>query len=179
MRGLLYLFAFCVLVGVGAPATSPLAQEGETVALTEAHLEGFIGVMPELRAIAARHDESDDVDTLASNAVSAIAKTQQTMAELDALLKKNGFKDAAEWGKVAASVAAAYNWLSEADDPEQAIENQIAELKAEPSLSEAQKAPLITSLQMQLSLIAEMKPPVENLALVARYRDKIAAVLEE
>ena len=173
----LRLVSTCILLALAASGVSRAQDIGVT--LSEAHIEGFIGVMPQLQIIAQRHDSDDDVDTLASDPASAIANTAKAMAELNALLQSNGFQSVEEWGQVATAIAMAYNWLSEADDPERSLTEQIAIIKAEPSLTSAQKEPIIASLESQRDIIREMKPPAQNLEIVARYRDKIARVLED
>jgi hypothetical protein len=106
--------------------------------------------------------------------------TQEAQAE--AVARKNGFASLAQYEDVSTNIAMIMSGIDPqtkkfAEPPEQ-IKNEIAALKADKSVSEADKKEGLAQLEAALK-IAKPIQFKENVALVLKYYDKLVPFIQE
>jgi len=163
--------ATCVVIALAtwtladgrAAAQAPLKQ----VALTEKQIQGFI---------AAQKPMTDATEKMQGDA--ADPKLQEA---LEAIAKKLGFKDLAEYDEVAATISMVMAGIdpetkqfTQADD---AIRQQIKDIEADKSLPADERKQALDELNEALKQAQPIRNPA-NIELVKKYYDKIEAVLE-
>jgi|SRR5271166_301259 len=144
------------------------AQEMRQIKLTEKHIQGFIAANEEMTKVyeGANADVSDP----------------KVEAQAEAVAKKNGFAGLAEHDDVSMNISMIMSGIDQqtkkfTELPEQ-IKMQIAELKADKSISEAEKKEELAELAAALK---DAKPIAfkENIALVLKYFDKLLPLMQE
>lgn len=150
------------------PAEPPLKQ----LALTEKQIESVLASQKELDAITAKLPDD------------AMAKPDpKVIAQLDAVAKKYGFADYADYGVVVENISLVLSGF----DPqakkyvgaETVIKQQIAAVQADKKMSAKDKKDALAELNEALKT---PPPDIENkgnIDLVSKYYDKLAAVLSE
>jgi hypothetical protein len=103
-------------------------------------------------------------------------------AQAEALVKKNGFASLAEYDDVSVNIAMIISGVDQqtkkfTELPDQ-IKKEIVSIKTNKSIPEAQKREDLAQLEAALK---DAKPIQfkENIALVLKYFDKLAAVMQE
>src|SRR5207253_5764629 len=123
-------------ISVAQPAT-------KQIKLTEKHVEGFIAAQKDLAAVVEKMQ--------GGLAAKPNAKFQ---TELEAVTKKHGFKDFAEYEDVAANIsmlmAAIDPQTKVFTDPQTAIKKEIEEVTADKDMLEAEKKQLLQELNEAL-----------------------------
>ena len=163
------LFAACP----GAPAQQPQATQPaapqppqlQQVALTDEQVQGLLDSQHEMDAITSKlpDDPSKPPDA-------------KTMAELDAVAKKYGFANYAEYGNVAANV----DMLLDGFDPktkkfvgiEASLKQQIALIQADSKMPAKDKQEALDELNDSLKNTPKIQFPA-NVDVVAKYYDKL------
>jgi hypothetical protein len=160
LAGLLALFVFCPDVAT--------AQEAKQIKLTEKHVQGFMAV-------------SEDMTKL-YNGTNPDRPDPKLEAQAEALVKKNGFGSLAEYDNVSMNISMIMSGIDPQSkkftEPPEQIKKDIAALKSDQSVPERQKKEGLTQLEAALK---EAKPIQfkENIGLVLKYFDKLAAVMQE
>ena len=154
-------------VAFASLATSAPAQVAATqIKLTENHIEGFV---------AARNDMSAVVEKKMGSVSSDQADTKYE-AELEAVTKKHGFKDLAEYDAIAANISIVMAGIDPETkvftDPRMAIKQEIEEASADKAISESEKRNLLEELDAALKA-AEPIQFSTNIELVKKYYDKL------
>jgi hypothetical protein len=134
MYQMLRLTIAAVAVAFATFPTSVPAQIAATqIKLTEKHVEGFIAVQKGMSAVVERMQSAAFSDQ-------ANAKYQ---AELEAVTKRYGFKDFAEYEAVAANI---WQVMAQIDpqtkmftDPQTAIKKEIEDISADKTISDGEK----------------------------------------
>jgi hypothetical protein len=167
MYQMLRLTIAAVAVAFATFPTSVPAQIAATqIKLTEKHVEGFIAVQKGMSAVVERMQSAAFSDQ-------ANAKYQ---AELEAVTKRYGFKDFAEYEAVAANI-----WLVMAqidpqtkmfNDPQTAIKKEIEDISADKTISDGEKKQLLEELNQALKSAESIQFP-SNIEVVQKYYDKI------
>ena len=156
------VFAAC---SATAWAQSAIGQ----IKLTEKHVEGFI---------AAQKDMSTVVEKM-QGAASA-SPNPRYEAELEAVTKKYGFRNFAEYEAVAANIsmvmAAIDPQTKTFTDPLSAIKKEIEDATADKTISDNEKKQLLEELNEALKAAQPIQFPT-NVELVRKYYDKIDAAL--
>jgi hypothetical protein len=150
-----------------APAN---AQSFRQVDLTEKQMQGFI---------AAQRTTTDATEKIQSGP--SDKPDPKLHAALEAIAKKQGFKDLAEYDEVAATISMVMAGI----DPEtkqyipadEAIRQQIKDLEADKSLPAEERKQALDELNESLKQAQPIRNPA-NVDLVKKYYDKIEAVLE-
>lgn len=148
-----------------AAAQTPVKQ----IRLTEKQVQGFIAAQKDMAAIAEKMQgsTSDQPDP-------------KQQAELEAIAKKYGFKDFAEYDDVAENIMMVMGGIDPQTkqyvDPQTAIKKEMAEVKADKTLSEKDKKDLLNELEEALKTAQPLQFP-GNVELVKKYYDKIDAAL--
>jgi hypothetical protein len=178
MRAILASFAAALSLALIAPVTfvasSTLAQAQQAeqaeavkqVALTDQQIEHFIAAQKDIAAIMQKIPQG------------AEQPDPQTMAALDAAAKKYDFANYAEYDAVASNIGLVMSGI----DPrtkkyvgtEAVIKEQIAEVKADQSMSAKDKKEELADLNAQLQSVQPVTIPA-NIDLVTKYYDKLAA----
>ena len=170
----LFRLAACVALALAtwtladgrAAAQAPLRQ----VDLTEKQVEGFI---------AAQKPMTDAAEKMPGG--SSDQPDPKLQAALDAIAKKQGFKDLAEYDDVAATISMVMAGIdpetkkfTQADD---AIREQIRDIESDKSLPADERKQALDELNEALKQAQPIRNP-SNIDLVKKYYDKIEAVLE-
>jgi hypothetical protein len=162
-----------VLVAVGLfllGASGPvLAQDVKQIKLNDKQVEGFIASQKDLAAIAGKLQSAGDKPD---------AKLQ---GELEDIAKKHGFASFAELDDVAANISIVMAGLDPQTgdfvDPLEALKKELADVKADGSIPEADKKQLVTELEDAI----KSTPPLEhkdNIAVVKKHRDAIEKAMQ-
>jgi hypothetical protein len=160
-------FATMAWVTADAPAA---AQSFRQVDLTEKQLQGFIAAQKPMTEATEKMQSgpSDKPDP-------------KLQAALEAVAKKQGFKDLTEYDEVAATISMVMAGI----DPEtkqytpadEAIRQQIKDIEADKSLPADERKQALEELNESLKQAQPIRNP-KNIELVKKYYDKIEAVLE-
>ena len=144
------------------------AQEVKQIRLTEKHMQGFIAV-------------SEDVAQLYDRA-SQDKPDPKLEVQAEALVKQNGFANLAEYDGASMNISMIMFGIDpqtkKFTEPPDQIKEQIAALKIDKSVSEAEKKEDLAELEAALK---NAKPVQfkENVALVLKYFDKLAPLMPE
>jgi hypothetical protein len=144
----------------------PDEMEIEQIELTEKQIEAFIATEKEIAPITAK---------LKGNA----QPTKQMMSQMEAIAKKNGFKDFDEFGDVGANIGmvfGAINPESKKYDPEGLIRRQIGAVHGDAKIPAKQKLQMLKQLQQALTSVPKLKYPA-NAELVAKNYDRLRPVM--
>ena len=146
-------------------STGTLAQVAETqIKLTEKQVEGFIAVQAEIATV---------VEKTRGAVFSDDGKYR---AELNAVTRKRGFKDFAEYETVAANISmvmAAIDPQTKAfTDPKTAIRKEIEDVSRDRTVSSTEKKQMLAELNEALKSVQPVQFPT-NIELVRKYYDQI------
>ena len=143
------------------------AQEVKQIKLTEKHMQGFIAV-------------SDSVAQLYDGA-SQDKPDPKLEAQAEALVKKNGFASLDEYDNVSINIAIIMSGIDPQTrtftEPPEQIKQQIDAIKSDRSVPEAQKKEHLEQLGIALNSAKPIQFK-ENIALVLRYFDKLAELMQ-
>jgi hypothetical protein len=143
------------------------AQEGKEIKLTEKHIQSFMDAYNDMAKVfeSADPDKPDD---------------PKVEAQAEAIAKKNGFASLAEFDDVSASISAIMSGIDpqtkKFTEPPEQIKKEIAALKADKTIPEAQKKQDLAELEAAL----KMAKPIqfkENITLVLKYFDKLSPLM--
>jgi len=159
-----------------ADAQRPVQQQAEPeeeseideVELTAKHIDAFIATQKEVTPITAK---------LSGDA----QPSKQMMTQLEAIAKKNGFKDFDEFGDVGATIGMVFGGIdpqSKKFDPQELIKREIAAVNADTKISPAEKKTILQDLQQAAAMTPKLKYP-GNADLVAKNYDRLKPVLEQ
>jgi hypothetical protein len=149
-----------------APPAAPGSFYGALVQapLTEDQVKHYIEAMPDMQ------------EAMGDAPADAAEPDAKTMTKLEEVARKHGFADFNEYNTVAGNIALVLDGI----DPQtktyvgadKLIENSIAQVNADKSLSEGEKNAQIADLQTQLKSVSQVKYE-SNVALVVKYYDKL------
>ena len=142
------------------------AQEMKQIRLTEKHIQGFIAADDEMAKLyGANVDNSDP----------------KVKARGDTIAKKNGFANFAEYDVVSTNIAIIMSHIDpetkKFTEPPDRVREQIAELKADKSVSEAGKKEALAELEDALKGAKPIQFK-ENIALVTKYYDQLLPLMQ-
>ena len=167
-RGFLgVLFSALLALALFDPSVAT-AQEVKQIKLTEKHIQGFIAAYKEMTTLydGATSDKPD-------------AKLE---AQAEAVAKKNGFASLAEYDVVSTNISTIMSGIDQRTkkftEPPEQIRKEIAALKADKSVPDAEKKADLAQLETALK---DAKPIQfkENIALVLKYFDKLPLLMQE
>ncbi len=157
------LLAF-VLIGPGAAT----AQETKQIKLTEKHIQGFMASYEDM----AKLFESANPDN----------PDPKVEAQAAVIAKKNGFASLAEydgaWMNISMIMSGIDPQTKKFTEPPNQIKNEIAALKADKSVPEAEKKEGLAQLEAALKNAKPIQFK-ENIALVLKYFDQLAPLMRE
>ena len=145
-------------------------EEGEVeeVELTPKHIDAFIATQKEITPITAK---------LQGDA----QPSQQMMAQMESIAKKNGFKDFDEFGDVGGTIGMVFGGIdpqSKRYDPQELIKREIATVNADTKIPPAEKKKILQDLEQAGALTPKLKYP-GNADLVAKNYDRLKPILEQ
>lgn len=166
--------AACLALALAASGLSggrAVAQtEIKQVDLTEQQVQGFIAAQKPMT------DVTDKMQGAPSD-----KPDPKIQAELEAIAKKQGFKDLAEYDDVAATISMVMAGIdpdtkqfTQADD---AIRQQIKDVEADKSLPGDERKQALDDLNESLKQAQPIRNPA-NIELVKKYYDKVEAALQ-
>jgi hypothetical protein len=167
-RGFLAV-SFSVLLALALfDAGAATAQEGKQIKLTEKHIQSFMAAYEDMAKVSesANPDKPDDPKVVE--------------AQAEAVAKKNGFASLAEFDGVSMNILMIMSGIDPqtkkfAEPPEQ-IKKEIAALRADKSVPEAEKKEDLAELEA-----LKMAKPIqfkENIALVLKYFDQLSPLMQ-
>lgn len=162
-----------IAAGFVALAAWPGVGQAETakqVALTAKQLENFMiaakALAPLLQKLEALGGKPD----------------QKTEAAIEAVVKKHGFADYADYENVDLSIAAVFHGVDpktkQYSDPIARLKKELAQVQADKSLSDADRKRAIEEIEADLAEIQPVQHP-GNIALVLQFYDRLMALLQE
>ena len=167
-RGFLDGF-FSALLALSLFATgAAIAQEVQQIKLTEKRIQGFMAASKD---IAKLYDGAD-----------ADKPDPKLEAQAGAIAKKSGFASLAEYEDVSMNIAMIIYGIDpqtkKFTEPPEQIKKEIAALKGDKSVPESEKREDLAQLEAALK---DAKPVQfkENIALVLKYFDKLAPIMQE
>jgi len=155
-----------VLFDHGA-ATAQQTQQVKQIKLTEKHIQGFIGAAKDMAKIyeGANPDKPDP----------------KLDAQAEAVAKKNGFAGLAEYDDVATNISMVMSGIDpqtkKFSEPPEQIKKEIAALKADKTVKEADKKQDLAQLDAALKAAKPIQFK-ENIALVVKYYDKLSPLMQ-
>ena len=160
--------AALALIQPGVSAAQEQEQELKQIRLTEKHIQGFMASHGEMAKLyeGANLDKPD-------------AKIE---AQAEAIVKKNGFANIAQYDDVSMNISMIMSGIDpqtkKFTEPAEQIRKDIAALKADKSVPEAQKKEDLAQLEAALKSAKPIQFK-ENVALVVKYLDKLPAFQEQ
>src|SRR5215510_15014182 len=165
-RGLLgALFSALLALALFDPGAAT-AQEGKQIKLTEKHIQSFMGAYNDMVKVyeSANPDKPDP----------------KVEAQAEAIAKKNGFASLAEFDDVSFNVSTIMSGIDpqtkKFTEPPEQIKKEIAALKADKTIPEAEKKDDLAELEAALKTAKPIQFK-ENIALVLKYFDKLLPLM--
>lgn len=157
------LLAFALFASEAASA-----QEVKQIKLTEKHIQGFVAASKDMASLydGANPDKPDP----------------KIEARAEAVAKRNGFASLAEYDDAATNISMIMSGIDpqtrKFTEPPEQIRQQIASLKADKSVPEGEKKDDLEDLEAALKTAKPIQFK-ENIALVLKYFDKLAPLMQE
>ena len=160
------IIAVIAVAFVSFPAQVSAQIVATQMKLTEKHVEGFIAAQKGVTAV---------VEKMQSAAFSGEANAKYR-AELEAVTKRHGFKDFAEYEAVTANICLVMALIDPQTrvftDPQLAIKKEIAKTTADKTIPDTEKKELLQELNQALKSAEPIQFP-SNIEVVEKYYDKI------
>jgi hypothetical protein len=144
------------------------AEEVKQIKLTEKQIQGFMAAYEDMAKL---YDDAN-----------ADKPDPKVEAQAAALAKKNGFASLAQYDDVSMNITMVMSGIDpqtkKFTEPPEQIKNEIAALKADKSISEAEKKEDLAQLNAALKNAKPIQFK-ENIALVLKYFDQLAPIMQE
>ena len=168
-RGFLgVLFSALLALAVFGLGAAP-AQDVKQIKLTDKHIQGLMAAY-------------EDMAKLYDGAESDKPEDPKVEAQAAAIAKKNGFASLAQYEDVLANITMIMSGIDpqtkKFTEPPEQIKNEMAALKADKSVPEAEKKEGLTQLEMALKMARPIQFK-ENIALVLEYFDQLVPIMQE
>jgi hypothetical protein len=169
-RGFLGALFSALLALVLLDPGAAIAQEVKQIKLTEKHIQGFMAASKDMAKL---YDGADP---------SADKPDPKVEAQAGAIAKKSGFASLVEYEDASMNIAMIMYGIDpqtkKFTDPFEQIKKEIAALKGDQSVPEAEKREGLEQLEAALK---DAKPVQfkENIALVLKYFAKLAPIMQE
>jgi hypothetical protein len=161
------LFLALLALALFNPGAAP-AQEVKQIKLTEKHIQGFLAA-------------SNDMAKLYDDA-NPDKPDPKVEAQAAAVAKKNGFASLAEYDDVSTNISMIMSGIDpqtkKFTEPSEQIKKEIAALKADKSVPEVEKKEDVAQLEAALKSAKPIQFK-ENIALVLKYFDKLAPLMQD
>ena len=147
-----------------------IAQEVKQIKLTEKHIQGFMAASKDMAKL---YDGADP---------SADKPDPKVEAQAGAIAKKSGFASLVEYEDASMNIAMIMYVIDpqtkKFTEPSEQIKKEIAALKADKSVPEAEKKEGLAQLEAALKNAKPIQFK-ENIALVLKYFDQLAPLMRE
>jgi hypothetical protein len=168
-RGSLGLLFSALLALALFDPSAATAQEVKQIKLTDKHIQGFMAAY-------------EDVAKVYDGAESDKPEDPKVEAQAAAVAKKHGFASLAQYEDVLVNITMIISGIDpltkKFTEPPDQIKNEIAALKADKSVPEAEKKEGLTQLEAALKRAKPIQFK-ENIALVLKYFDQLAPIMQE
>ena len=159
------LFSALLALALSDPGTAT-AQEGKQIKLTEKHIQSFMGAYNDMvKLYESANPEKPD---------------PKVEAQAEAVAKKNGFASLDEFDDVSFNISMIMSGIDpqtkKFTEPPEQIKKEIAALRADKTIPEAQKKQGLAELEAALK-VAKPIQFKENIALVLKYFDKLSPLM--
>jgi hypothetical protein len=161
------LFSALLALALFNPGTAT-AQEAKQIKLTEKHIQGVMAAHKDMAKLSegANSDKPDD---------------PKVEAQAEAVAKKNGFASLAEyddaWMNILMIMSGIDPQTKKFTEPPEQIKKEVAALKADKTVPEAEKKEDLAELEAALKTAKPIQFK-ENIALVLKYFDKLAPLMQ-
>ena len=167
-RGFLAVVFSMLLAAALLHPGAAAAQEVKQIKLTDKHIQGFVGAAKDMARLYAGANPDQP--------------NPKVEAQAAAVAKKNGFASLDEYDNASMNISMIMAGIDPqtkkfAEPPEQ-LKKQIADLKADKSVPEAEKKEDLAQLDAALKNAKPIQFK-ENIALVLKNYDKLAPLMEE
>jgi len=171
MHQMLHATIAAVAIAFASFPTTARAQPAPAqIKLTEKHVEGFIAAQKDMSAVVEKMQ----------GAASPDKPSPKYEFEIEAVTKKHGFKNFAEYEAVAANISMVMATIDPQTkaftDPQTAIKKEIDDVTADKTIPENEKKQLLEELKEALKSAQPIQFP-GNIELVKKYYDQIDAAL--
>jgi hypothetical protein len=164
--GLLFFAVLALVLFVPRAAT---AQEVKQIKLTEKQIQSFMAAY-------------EDIAKVYDGAESDKPEDPKVEAQATAVAKKHGFASLAQFGDVSINITMIMSGIDpqtkKFTEPPEQIKNEIAALKADKSIPGAEKKEDLAQLNAALKNAKPIQFK-ENVALVLKYFDQLAPIMQE
>ena len=147
-----------------APSGVP---EAKPVTLTQAQIDGVIKTQPTIQAVEAKLPSGGDDKP-----------DPKVEAQLDAAVKKNGFKDLGEYSDVSSTIGIVLAGIDPETrkyvGPDVIIKKQIAQVEADKTMPPKEKKEALDELKAAMGSASGAKPSAVNIDLVTKNFDKLS-----
>jgi hypothetical protein len=160
------LFSALLALALFGPGAAT-AQEGKQIKLTDKHIQSFLAAYKDLAELYNGTNPEPD---------------PKMEAQAEAIVKKNGFANLDEYDDVSLNISMILPGIDpqtkKFTQPPEQIKREIAALKANKSISAAEKKEDLAQLEAALK-IAKPIQFKENIALVLKYFDQLLPLMQE
>ena len=168
-RGVLIaLFSALLALALFGPCAAT-AQETKQIKLTDKHIQDFMAAY-------------EDIAKVYDGAESDKPEDPKMEAQAAAVAKKHGFASLAQYDDVSMNITMIMSGIDpqtkKFTEPPEQIKKEIASLKADKSVPEAEKKEGLAQLEAALKTAKPVQFK-ENIALVLKYFDKLAPLMQE
>ena len=161
------------LLGAPAHAQSELM-------LTDQQITGFITSYPDVQALAEELEgEAPEAGDDLAASLGALATYRDAMTRLNATVAAHGFADYAEWLQVTSAISLAYVYARDGGAMDAQMQAAIAQIEANPSLSDEQKAMVVEQMRAASGAIDDQRPPQPNIDAVNARADELATIFDD
>lgn len=153
------------------PPSQPAAPALRQIELTEKQIEQLLAAQKEMDAVTDKLPESatDQPDP-------------KLQAQLEGIAKKNGFAGFDDYGAVYDNVSLVMSGIDPKTkaftEPPEALKKQIAAVQADSKIPAKEKKEILDDMNAALKTLEPVKYP-GNVALVTKYFDKLAALMQD
>jgi hypothetical protein len=162
------LFSALLALAVFSPGAAT-AQEVKQIKLTDKHIQGFMAAY-------------EDIAKVYDGAESDKPEDPKVEAQAAAVAKKHGFASLAQYDDVSMNITMIMSGIDpqtkKFTEPPDQIKSEIAALKADKSVPEAEKKEGLAQLEAALKNAKPIQFK-ENIALVLKYFDQLAPLMRE
>lgn len=168
----LAIAASTLLAIAGPAAPSAFAQapsavpETKQVTLTQAQIDGVIKTQPTIQAVEAKLPPGGDDKP-----------NPKVEAQLDAAVKKNGFKDLGDYSDVNSTIGIVLAGIDPETKtyvgPDMVLKKQMAQVEADKTMPPKEKKEALDELKAAMGSASGTKPSAANIDLVTKNFDKL------
>ena len=166
-RGFLGVLFSALLALALFDAGAATAQEGKQIKLTDKHIQSFMAAYKDMAKLYDGANPEPD---------------PRMEAQAEAVVKKNGFANLDEYDDVSFNISMIVSGIDpqtkKFTEPPEQIKKEIAALKADKTVPEAEKKDDLAELEAALKTAKPIQFK-ENIALVLKYYDKLWPLMQE